>query len=291
MCRWHGFCISTARWYMEEQRTRRSMMSTRTANWSRRQIGHGKAAIWVLVGVSLLWIAPAAIGADEAITLLQTGKAKYKNVLVTDRNGTNIYIRHDGGLANVKIGDLPPDVQQSLGYATPEEDVSSQASRILRRVGKSAAFKIARSPGGATVKVGDFEIQLTSADIIGIAVGAAVAYVIFCSCSLLLCRKTGKEPGLLIWIPILQIFPLLGAAGMSWRWSLTFFVPVLNLVAWMGWCVNIAISRRKSLWWALLLILPVTNVFAFVYLALSSVDSPKGGSRIVRAARSAPLRA
>ena len=263
-------------------------MSTRTANWSRRQIGLGTAAIWVLVEVSLLWIAPAAIGADEAITLLQTGKAKYKNVLVTDRNGTNIYIRHDGGLANVKIGDLPPDVQQSLGYA--KEDVSSQASRILRCVGQSATFKITRSPGGATVKVGDFEIQLTSADIIGIAVGAAVAYVIFCSCSVLLCRKTGKEPGLLIWIPILQIFPLLHAAGMSWRWSLTFFVPVLNLVAWMGWCVNIAISRRKSLWWALLLILPVTNVFAFVYLALSSVDSPKGGSRIVRAARSAPLR-
>jgi hypothetical protein len=57
----------------------------------------------------------------------------------------------------------------------------------------------------------------------------------------------------------------------------------------MGWCVNIAICRRKSLWWALLLILPVTNVFAFLYLALSSVDSPEGGSRIVRAARSGPL--
>jgi len=265
------------------------MVRTRTANWSRRQIGLGKAATWVLV--SLLWIAPAAIGADEAITLLQTGKAEYKNVIVTDGDEANIYIRHDRGLANVKIGDLPPGVQQSLGYATPKEDVSSQASRILRRVGKSAPFKIARSPGGATVKVGDFEIQLTFADIIGIAVGAVLAYMIFCACSLLLCGKSGKEPGLLIWIPILQIFPLLRAAGMSWRWSLTFFVPVLNLVAWMGWCVNIAISRRKSLWWALLLILPVTNVFAFLYLALSSVDSPNGGSRIVRAARSAPLRA
>ncbi len=259
-------------------------MRTQTANWSRRQIGLGKAAIWVLVEVLLLWIAPAAIGADAAISLLQTGKATYTNVIVTDKGGTNIYFRHDGGVANVKIGDLSPDVQQSLGYATPEEDVFSRASRILRRVGKSAPFKIARSPGGATVKFGDLEIQLTSADIIGIAVGAAVAYVIFCSCSLLLCRKTGKEPGLLIWIPILQIFPLLRAAGMSWRWFLAFFVPVVNLVAWMGWCVNIAISRRKSLWWALLLILPVTNVFAFVYLALSNVDSPKGGSGIVRGA-------
>src|SRR5436190_19812684 len=114
------------------------MMRRRTANWARRQIGFGKAAIWVLVEVSLLWIAPAAIVADEAITTLQTGKAKYKNVIVTDSDGTNIYIRHDGGMANVKIGDLPSDVQRSLGYATLNEDVSSQASRILRRVGKAA---------------------------------------------------------------------------------------------------------------------------------------------------------
>src|SRR5216117_1098447 len=129
------------------------MMSTRTANWSRRQIGLGKAAIWVLVEVTLLGIAPAAIGADEAITLLQTGKAKYKNVIVTDKDGTNIYILNDRGVGNVKIGDLPPDVQQSLGYA--KKDMSSQVSSILRRVGKSAGFNIARSPGGATVKVGD----------------------------------------------------------------------------------------------------------------------------------------
>jgi hypothetical protein len=251
----------------------------RTDNWLRRHIGLGRAAIGVLVEVLLLGIAPAAIGADKAITLLQTSKATYKNVMVTDKGGTNIYIRHDGGVANIKIGDLPPDVQQRLGYA--EQGVSAQASRIVHRIGKPARFKMTRSPGGATVKVYDLEIQLTSADIISIAVGAALAYVIFCSCSLLLCRKTGKEPGLLIWIPILQIIPLLHAAGMSWRWFLVFFVPVLNLVAWMGWCVNIAISRRKSLWWALLLILPVTNVFAFVYLALSNVDSPKGGSRIV----------
>jgi hypothetical protein len=36
--------------------------------------------------------------------------------------------------------------------------------------------------------------------------------------------------------------------------------------------VNIVITRRKSLWWALLLILPVTNVTAFLYLALAETD-------------------
>jgi hypothetical protein len=148
-----------------------------------------------------------------------------------------------------------------------------------------------RAGDGANVQVGDGEIHLTSADLIVIAGGIVVVFVIFCACSLLLCRKTGNEPGLLIWIPVLQLFPLLRAAGMSAWWFLAFLVPVLNLVAWMGWCVNIVITRRKSLWWALLLILPVTNVFAFIYLALANSDSPGGGSRTRRAARSAALRA
>src|SRR5947207_10402303 len=107
----------------------------RTANWSRRQLGLGKAATWVLVEALLLWIAPAAIGADGAITLLRTSKATFTNVIVTGTDGTNIYIRHDRGVANIKIGDLPPEAQQSLGYATPEEGVSSRASRIMHRVG------------------------------------------------------------------------------------------------------------------------------------------------------------
>ena len=60
----------------------------------------------MLVELLLLGIAPAAIGADEAITLLQTSKATYTNVIVTDKGVTNIYIRHDGGVVNIKIGDL-----------------------------------------------------------------------------------------------------------------------------------------------------------------------------------------
>ena len=59
---------------------------------------------------------------------------------------------------------------------------------------------------------------------------------------------------------------------MSAWWFLALLVPVLNLVAWMGWCVNIVITRRKSLLWALLLILPVTNVIAFLYLALAKAN-------------------
>ena len=55
-------------------------------------------------------------------------------------------------------------------------------------------------------------------------------YLFHCYCCMLICRKTGKPPGVLVWLPVLQLFPLLRAAGMSAWWFLACFVPVLNLV-------------------------------------------------------------
>ena len=90
-----------------------------------------------------------------------------------------------------------------------------------------------------------------------------------CYCLMLICRKAGHPPGLLVWIPVLQIFPMLRAAGMSGWWVLAFCVPVLNVVAWVLWCLNIAKARGKSVWVGVLLFLPITNLFAFLYLAFS----------------------
>jgi len=221
----------------------------------------------------LLWIAPAATGADEGGVEIKTRTATYTNVTVARKGGTNIYIKHAGGMSNLKIQELAPEAQQSLGYAVAksaneEAGADSKGSRIRRRVGESAQYIEVQFSNGVNLQAGVWEIQLGYADLAGIA----VAYLLFCCCARLLCIKTGIEPGILIWFPILQMLPLLRAAGMSGWWFLALFVPVLNLVAWLGWCVNIVITRRKSLWWALLLILPVTNVTAFLYLALAKKD-------------------
>jgi apolipoprotein N-acyltransferase len=66
------------------------------------------------------------------------------------------------------------------------------------------------------------------------------------------------------------MIPLLQAADMSGWWFLGFFVPVLGFVAWILWSLNIAKTRGKGIWTAILLILPPTSFFAFLYLAFSS---------------------
>ena len=82
----------------------------------------------------------------------------------------------------------------------------------------------------------------------------------------------------MVWLPVLQIFPCLKAARMSGWWFLALFIPVLNLVASIMWCVKIAQARGKSVLVGILLLLPVLNIFAFLYLAFSSdekTEAPK----------------
>jgi hypothetical protein len=224
----------------------------------------------ILGVVAVLLVGFASVtGADEAGVELKTRTATYTNVTVAGMDGTNVYIKHAGGMSSLKVGELPPEAQQSLGYAVAKSAKDEPAqSRIRHRAGESSQFIEVQFANGLKVQAGDWEIQLNNAALAGIAIG----YLLFCCCAHLLCLKTGTKPGILIWFPVLQIFPLLRAAGMSGWWFLAFFIPVLNLVAWLGWCVNIVITRRKSLWWALLLILPVTNVTAFLYLALAKKD-------------------
>jgi hypothetical protein len=80
------------------------------------------------------------------------------------------------------------------------------------------------------------------------------------------------------------MIPLLRAAGMSPWLFLALFVPVVNLIIWIVWCFRICRVRQKSAFVGLLMLLPVTNILAFVYLALSGygpeADSPYEDGRI-----------
>ena len=89
----------------------------------------------------------------------------------------------------------------------------------------------------------------------------------------LICLNAGSKPGLMIWIPVLQIFPLLRAAKMSAWWFVVFLIPLVGVVAHIVWCVKIAKACGKGALVALLLILPGTNLLALLYLALSNGNS------------------
>lgn len=225
----------------------------------------------------LLALAPAQ-DADK-LDLLETRTGTYTNVTITSKTTDWIFILHDGGMGNVKIADLSTDAQIKLGYAKPEKPKLSQelapgmqalAALNLPPMAEVQESWQAEGPRAALTLLSNTDLLSTAKALWPVLGLFAVIYLFFCYCCLLICRKTHTSPGFLIWVPVLQLLPLLRAAGMSRMWLFAWFVPVLNLVAQIIWCVKIVQARGKGPLLVLWLVLPFTSLFAFLYLAFSS---------------------
>ena len=79
--------------------------------------------------------------------------------------------------------------------------------------------------------------------------------------------KTATPNPWLAWIPIANVFLMLGIAKKPMWWFLLFLVPLLNIViailVWMG----IAEARHKPSWWGVLTIIPIAQLIVPGYLA------------------------
>src|SRR6266545_1118044 len=91
-----------------------------------------------------------------------------------------------------------------------------------------------------------------------IAAVALAIYLFICYCCKVICQKTGRDPGVLIWIPIAQWIPLLQVAGLPVWMIILFFVPIANVLVHIIMWVKIFQARGKSGLLVLLLIfLPI----------------------------------
>jgi hypothetical protein len=224
---------------------------------------------------------------EENFALLQIGTRTYTNATITTRSKTYIMILHSGGIASLKVADLSPETQKMLGYQlekpkTPGNAVSSWAKSTLAK---------AESPQVQALEAqfSKYQIPLsrfTAMDrgylmkfLVGFLGGLLLFHLFFSACCKLICLKAGGQPGGLVWVPVLQLIPLLRAAGMSPLWFLAYFVPGLNLLAHILWSVNISKVRAKGILTVICLILPGLNVLAFLYLAFSSDSSAERETR------------
>jgi hypothetical protein len=101
-----------------------------------------------------------------------------------------------------------------------------------------------------------------------LVIGLAL-YVFFCFCYKRICEKCGITPGVLIWIPIVQIIPLLQVAKMPVWMIVLLLIPIVNLVIIIMLWAKICVARGKSGWLVILLFIPIANVFFIPYLAFS----------------------
>jgi hypothetical protein len=242
-------------------------------------------SFWTTLAAWLIQLSAALGGAEEKFDVLQIGTQTYSNVTVTTKAKNYIFILHATGMTSIKTADLPVELRQQLGYdvpAAPKGTTNNAANWAKREIAKISGPQLrvlgkqldqkwrGSSPAGLTA------ISLISPTLVFIVLVIALLFYLFhCYCCMLICQKTGNPPGVWVWVPVLQLFPLLRAAGMSGWWFLGYCLPVVNIVAQVLWCFKIAKARGKSVWVGVLLLLPISSLFAFLYLAFSNAASAK----------------
>ncbi len=102
--------------------------------------------------------------------------------------------------------------------------------------------------------------------VFGLVFGLAF-YVFFCFCALRICKKAGKDPGVLIWIPIVQLIPMFQAAKLNPLLILALLIPVVNIVVgvWLWWKLSEALGKPG--WLGVLMLIPLVNIGVILYLA------------------------
>jgi len=235
-----------------------------------------------LLGLMTPHLSNAAASTDRTFSALHIGANTYRNVKVTTKNKDYVFILHSGGMTSIKVSDLSPDLLEKLGYAvapapkmqttgtlTPQ---TSQAVHISQF--KKIQTTLLQAWRGAGLVSEMLLSKLNLRRRILAAVMLLLMYLFFSYCCMLICEKTGKKPGILVWLPLVQLLPLLRAASMSPWWLITLFIPVLNFVSYGLWSSKIVQARWKTFPLMLMLLIPTTSWFAFLVLAFSE-GAPK----------------
>ena len=212
-------------------------------------------------------MAVSAADTDVRLETVTADGETYSNVVVFSKSATHVSISHSRGMANIKAESLDTTTQRKLGFLAAEEPAAVTKFPTLAGITEDARFKELQERYQKNVE--DFMAQLDPTMGYKILALLGILYLFYCYCCWQICRKTSNRAGLLVWLPGFQMIPLLRAAGMSPWLFLALFLPVVNLIIWIVWCFRICRVRQKGPLLGVLMLLPVTNVLAFVYLALS----------------------
>ena len=215
--------------------------------------------------------------AVDVLPLLKTRTETFENVTLVSRTATHLFVHHSRGVANIKIAEVNAEALLGLGLelqAGPSQGAKTRSAGAGRTFLPDAAEKVktalALPETWKQHMPAQFQLPpLNRTVLLSILGGMLGLFLFFSYCAALICKKAGTEPGALVWLPVFNLFPMLRAAGMSGWWFLAFMVPVFNLVAQVTWSLKISAARGKGVFTALLLLLPVTGIFAFMYLAFS----------------------
>ncbi len=253
---------------------------------------------WLRVAVLILTVAGVFVHSrvfakvEQTFPVLKIGSQVYTNVTVTTQTKIYIFLLHSTGMANIKVSELSPELRETLGYGAPPVSLSKNSASDAANWAKKELNKLNVSTVQARNLREESQARLDKLKsvprtqiYIGIAI-LVIFWLIRCGCHAVICRKAGSEPGVLIWIPLLKLIPLLQAAKMSLGWLFLVLLPFGAFVLDIVWCFKISTARGKGALTGLCLVLPGINFFAFLYLTFSdgapAHKSARTKSRLMR---------
>jgi len=236
--------------------------------------------LWKL-GLSLAFFALAALVSGRAAEArpdtyptLKAGSVTYTNVKVLNKAKYDLFVQHAGGMASIKVKELDKSTQLQLGYTLVEPPPTNAPARVVPALQDIEIDPRFEELYEQAVWESQEVLSQFKPEVVYGAMGALfLVYLFYCYCCRLICRKVGQNAVALVWLPLFKQIPLLRAAGMNRGWFLTNLIPPVFVIVYIVWCFKIARARGKSPFVGLLLLLPVFNVFAFLYLALSDTVS------------------
>jgi hypothetical protein len=257
---------------------------------------HGLATI--LLSTSLCLSAETTTTKEEKFDTLSIGSVTFTNVTVLTKTKADVFISHSSGMASLKVKELDTTVQLKLGYqvATPRPKAAETFKKLTafsQEIEADPRVQLAEELAAERFIL--VLEQYGDRLLYGFIAALILSYLSFSSMCRSICVKVATPPNALlplVWLPLFKQLPLLKAAGMSPWWFLTNFVPGLFLITYIVWGFKICQARGKNPAIGVLFLLPVLNIFAFLYLAMSRgvAGSASSGGRNVIALQSSPSR-
>jgi hypothetical protein len=166
---------------------------------------------------------------------------------------------------------------------------------MLARSARARLENEARALGFSPTDIEKSVSSLTTTALLAIAAGAVFFYILRCWCLFRICHRATGRGSVLVFAPLLRWFPLADAARMSRHWLVIpvfalaglYLPPVLPQLPWVPlaylsvvctlwlitailfivWCFRICRELKHSALFGFLLVLPLLDWFALLYMA------------------------
>lgn len=97
-----------------------------------------------------------------------------------------------------------------------------------------------------------------------------IIYAYFAYSLMVIAQRLNVENAWLAWIPIVNLYTLVMAAGRPAWWFILMLIPVVNLIVMIVAWMDIAGRLGKPKWVGILVIIPVVQLILPGYLAFSN---------------------